>query len=66
LSTSSQRKVKFKESQREKVGFNSHEFKVNDPALLKIENRQKLDPLWQGPFEIKEVQGSNAVIQEVG
>jgi hypothetical protein len=25
-----------------------------------------LDPLWKGPFEIKEVRGSNAVVQELG
>jgi hypothetical protein len=24
-----------------------------------------LDPLWKGPYEIKKIQGSNAVIQEV-
>jgi hypothetical protein len=41
-------------------------FKENDLALLKIENRQKLDPLWKGPYEIKEIKGSNAIIQEVG
>jgi hypothetical protein len=58
--------IKFKESQREKVSFNNYEFQVNDLVLLRIENRQKLDPLWRGPFEIKKIQGSNAVIQEVG
>ncbi|PNF37360.1 hypothetical protein B7P43_G17830 [Cryptotermes secundus] len=54
--------IKFKESQREKVSFSNHEFQVNDLVLLKVENRQKLDPLWRGPFEIKKIQGSNAVI----
>jgi hypothetical protein len=58
--------VEFKETQGEKVSFNSYEFKVNDRVLLRIENRQKLDPLWRGPFEIKKIQGFNAVIQEVG
>jgi hypothetical protein len=48
------------------VKSNCHDFKVNDLALLKVENRQKLDPLWKGPYEIKEVKGSNAVVQEVG
>jgi hypothetical protein len=33
---------------------------------LKVENKQKLDPLWKGPYEIEKIQGSNAVIQEVG
>jgi hypothetical protein len=32
--------------------------------LLKVENGQKLDPLWKGPYEIKKIQGSNAIIQE--
>jgi hypothetical protein len=31
-----------------------------------VENRQKLDPLWKGPYEIKEMKNSNAIIQEVG
>jgi hypothetical protein len=61
-----ERLIKFKESQREKVSFNSYEFKVNDLVLLRTENRQKLDPLWIGPYEIKKIQGSNAIIQEVG
>jgi hypothetical protein len=25
-----------------------------------------MDPLWKGPYEIKEIRGSNAVIQEIG
>jgi hypothetical protein len=48
------------------VKSNCHDFKVNDLALLKVKTRQKLDPLWKGPYEIKEVKGSNAVVQEVG
>jgi hypothetical protein len=34
-------------------------------VLLKVEARHKLDPLWKGPFEIKDVQGYNAVIHEL-
>jgi hypothetical protein len=48
--------IKFRESQRH--------FKENYLVLLKIENREKLEPLWKGPYEIKKIQGSNAVIQE--
>jgi hypothetical protein len=48
------------------VEFSSHDFKENELVLLKVQNRQKLDPLWKGPYEIKKVQGSNAVIQELG
>ncbi|PNF16929.1 hypothetical protein B7P43_G03694 [Cryptotermes secundus] len=61
-----ERLIKFKESQGQKVKSNSYEFMENDLALLRIENRQKLDPLWKGPYEIKKIQGSNAVIQELG
>jgi hypothetical protein len=61
-----ERLVKFKEKQRQKVKSNEESFKENNLVLLRVEGRQKLDPLWKGPFEIKEVQGSNAVIQELG
>jgi hypothetical protein len=61
-----ERLMKFKESQRQKVEFNDYEFKENELALLKVEHRQKLDPLWKGPYEIKKIKGSNAVIQELG
>jgi hypothetical protein len=61
-----ERLVKFKEAQRDRVKSNEHCFKENDLALLKIENRQKLDPLWKGPYEIKRLKGSNAIIQEAG
>jgi hypothetical protein len=43
-----------------------HEFEKDDLVLLRIEARQKLEPLWKGPYEIKEVKRPNAVIQEVG
>jgi hypothetical protein len=61
-----ERLIKFKESQRQKVKYTDHDFKENNLALLKVESRQKLDPLWKGPYEIKKIQGSNAIIQEIG
>jgi hypothetical protein len=61
-----ERLIKFKEAQSQKVKFNEHVFKENDLVLLRIETRQKLDPLWKGPFEIQEIRGKNAVIQELG
>ena len=61
-----ERLVKCKEAQRLKVKSNECDFKENDLVLLKVENRHKLDPLWKGPYEIKEIKGSNAVIQELG
>ena len=35
-------------------------------VLLRIENRKKLDPFYEGPFEIIKVQYPNVEIQEVG
>jgi hypothetical protein len=61
-----ERLIQFKEKQKEKVKSNEHLFKENYLVLLRMEARQKLGPLWKGPFEIKEVRGSNAVIQELG
>jgi hypothetical protein len=48
------------------VKVSGYDFKENDLALLKMENRQKLDTLWKCPYEIKKIQDSNAVIQELG
>jgi hypothetical protein len=48
------------------VKSNGYDFKENDLVLVRVENRQKLDPLWKGPYEIKEIKGSNAIIQELG
>jgi hypothetical protein len=35
-------------------------------VLLRVEARHKLEPLWRGPYELKELKRPNAVIQEVG
>ncbi|PNF41072.1 hypothetical protein B7P43_G06245 [Cryptotermes secundus] len=61
-----ERLIKFKEAQKEKVKCNEYLFKENDLALLKVESRQKLDPIWKGPYEIKKIISPNAIIQEVG
>lgn len=45
---------------------NEHAFIEDDLVLLKVEARQKLNPLWKGPYEVKKIKGSNAVIQELG
>jgi hypothetical protein len=60
------RLMKFKEMQQQRVKHSDCEFKENDLVLLRVENRQKLDPLWKGPYEIKEMKNSNAIIQEEG
>jgi hypothetical protein len=61
-----ERLVKFKEMQGQVVKSHDHEFERDDLVLLRVEMRQKLEPLWKGPFEIKEVKRPNAVIQELG
>jgi hypothetical protein len=61
-----ERLIKFKETQKETVKSNEHAFIENNLLLLKVEARQKLDPLWKGPCEVKKIKGSNAVIQELG
>jgi hypothetical protein len=48
-----ERLIRFKETQGHKVDSNGYEFKENDLVLLRAETRQKLEPLWKGPFEIK-------------
>ena len=58
--------MNFKLKQKEKVKSNEVMFKENDLVLLKVESRSKLEPLWKGPYEIKQVEWPNAVIQEVG
>jgi hypothetical protein len=61
-----ERLIKFKELQGQRVKSNNYEFKENELVLLRVEARQKLEPLWKGPFEIKGIKGSNAVVQELG
>jgi hypothetical protein len=61
-----ERLVKLKELQSQKEKHNDYDFKVNDMALLRVEARHKLGPLWKGPYEVKELTRPNAVIQEVG
>jgi hypothetical protein len=42
-------------------------FQVNDLVLVQNrKKRHKLDAQWEGPYEIKEVQLPNLVIQRVG
>ena len=39
----------------------------NDLILLKKENRKnKLDPIWEGPYEVKQLKFPNIIIQRVG
>jgi hypothetical protein len=61
-----ERLMKFKEEQTRKVKSNEYEFKENDLALLKVETKHKLEPLWKGPFEIQKIQRPNAIIQGIG
>jgi hypothetical protein len=49
--------IKFKESQRLKVKSKGYDFKENYLASLRVENKQKLEPLWKGPYLIKKIEG---------
>jgi hypothetical protein len=59
---------KFKEKQQERVPEkNIVAFQVNDLVLVQNKHRKhKLDALWEGPYEIKDVQIPNLVVQRVG
>jgi hypothetical protein len=61
-----ERLIKFKEAQGQRIKSNEYGFKENDLVLLRVETRQKLEPLWKGPFEIQEIKRPNAIIQGVG
>lgn len=43
-------------------GINTECFKINDKVVIRVENRNKLQPLYKGPFIIKEIIGANAII----
>ena len=67
----SQKKAKeylriFKVKQSQNSNKKIQTYQVNDLVLLKIEARNKLDPLWKDLFEIMEVKSPNVVIQEIG
>jgi hypothetical protein len=57
--------IKFREMQGQKVKSNECNFN-DDLVLLRVETRQKLEPLWKGPFEMKAMQGPSAIIQKLG
>jgi hypothetical protein len=43
------------------------DIKVNDLILVKGEQRKhKLDPIWEGPYEVKELEYPNLFIQRIG
>jgi hypothetical protein len=41
-------------------------FQVKDLVWLRKEQSNKIDPYWEGPYEIQEVKYPNAEIQKVG
>ncbi|PNF31840.1 hypothetical protein B7P43_G08901 [Cryptotermes secundus] len=61
--------MKFKEHQHVKTQSKevSKDIKLNDLILVKKEQRKhKLEPIWEGPYEVKELKYPNLVIQRVG
>lgn len=41
------------------------DFKINDKIIIKNENRKKFDPLYRGPYIIKEIEKENLTIFEI-
>jgi hypothetical protein len=41
-------------------------YEVGDLVLVYNEQRKKLDPLWKGPYEIKEIKGTNVTLNKIG
>jgi hypothetical protein len=41
-------------------------FQTKDLVWLQKEHRNKLDPYWEGPYEIQEIKYPNVVIQKIG
>lgn len=41
---------------------NKIDLKINDEVLITNENREKLDPLYKGPYTVKSLDGANAVL----
>jgi hypothetical protein len=42
------------------------QYEVGDLVLIYNEQRKKLDPLWKGPYEIKEIKGTNVTLIKIG
>ena len=47
--------INFKLKQQKRVKTSEVLFKENDLVLLKVEARNKIEPLWKGPYEIKQI-----------
>jgi hypothetical protein len=61
--------MKFKEQQQVKTQNNefNKDIKINDLILVKKGQRKhKLDSIWEGPYEVKELKYPNVVIQRIG
>ena len=61
--------MKFKEHQHVKTQSKevTKDIKLNDLILVKKEQRKhKLEPIWEGPYEVKELKYPNLVIHRVG
>ena len=47
-------------------GKQGNAYQVGDLVYVQREKRKKLDPLWEGPYEIKSLAGSNVELCKVG
>ena len=59
-------KRKQEQCQKRNEKIKIREYKVGDLVLIVNEQRNKLDPLWTGPYEIIEVKQSNITVRKVG
>jgi hypothetical protein len=57
-----------KAKQCEKVNKNRNckQYVVGDLVLVYNEQRNKLDSLWNGPYEVKEINGMNVTLSKLG
>ena len=58
--------VNFKTKQNEKDKKIGQCFQIKDLVWLQKENRTKLDPYWEGPYEVQEIEYPNVKIQKIG
>ena len=54
--------VKFK-LLKEQQNINQVNFEIGDQIALTNENRTKLDPVYKGPYKVKEINGPNMIIE---
>ena len=57
---------KVKQCEKVNKTRNCKQYEVGDLVLVYNEQRNKLDPLWKGPYEVKEINGTNVTLTKIG